>query len=147
MTLSSPSILEFCLAWPCIGLVHAVYSMWVHVCTHPIMFGKHYFAVVIHYLQALTMFLLPLLQWHLRLGRRECNTDGLFNTEHSTVSYFLHVKQLWISVLITIFYKKRSFYDEGWEVHWSTWYKDKYLGRHLIIYSFKFTSFLYIGVG
>jgi hypothetical protein len=56
---------------------------------------------------ASTVFLTPLLKWSLTHWRKECSTDVPLRADQSMVSYFLHLDQLQISVLITIYPEKK----------------------------------------
>lgn len=50
--------------------------------------------------------------------RRGDSVYDPFRVKHSVVFYSLHLSQVWVSVLTTI-YCKQNFSDEGWEIHWS----------------------------
>lgn len=91
---SSPSSL--CMLWL------QLLSQALHVCVKS---RKHCHAPSL----ALRIFLSPLLQWTLSLGRRVCDTNMPFRGEHSATPHFLHLDRLWFSVLIMVYWKKAVF--------------------------------------
>lgn len=53
---------------------------------------------------------------YLSLKVKGCDIDVPFRAEHSSVSYFLNIDQLWVSILTAIYHKKK-FSDEDWQMH------------------------------
>lgn len=54
--------------------------------------------------------------WGLRpeaWGREACDLDAPFGVKHSIVSYFLYMEQLWITILITIYWEKKKLLSYG----------------------------------
>lgn len=69
---------------------------------------EHWFLVALHDLcLVLMIFLLLLLQWSLSLGRRRCDIDVPF----------MSLVKLWISVLTTIYFIKKSYSGKSWDMN------------------------------
>lgn len=70
-------------------------SLWVNICNFSPVSRKLFPCSHLPPL-ALKIFLAPLLQWSLSLGRKGCNISVPFMSEHPTVSYSLYLDQKWI---------------------------------------------------
>lgn len=112
-----PSILGFCMVRSCVCLVHAVTT--AESCASVLLSPRSHFTAIIHLLRLLNSFQLlccddQLLS--LGRGRRGCDTDVPFRVGHPTF-VIVCIDPFWVSVLITVITKKRSFSDKSSEMH------------------------------
>lgn len=92
--------LDFCLAWPCVGIVNAVTAIvcsWVQL--------TYWFWRLLFHGSCLppiapTAFLPTLQSWPLSLGRKGSGIDISCRAEYTVVSSRLHADQLWVSVFL-----------------------------------------------
>lgn len=114
--------LEFCLAGAWVSLVYAIsvwVQMWALLSGETTVFWK---SPPTHTHTPLALIvLLPLPPWSsLYLGGRGCDMHIPLMAVQSTVCYSLHIEHLRIFKLSTIIScKKKSFFDESWEMHCS----------------------------
>lgn len=81
------------------------HKLWVHTCSCPVWFRRCYFLEVTYDLWLLYHFCFPFPWWCLSLGWRKYQINAIFATEQPMASYSLRLDQLWVSLLITIYYK------------------------------------------
>lgn len=97
------SMLRFWLIWLCLGLEHVVVQAVVSLCVHSaVTLIKYRFAIGIYYLCSLQFSTLPS-----PMVPEFQGYDVSFRADHSTVSYSLNTSQLRVSVLISIYCKKK----------------------------------------
>lgn len=98
----------------------------IYLCLGTFMPGKQfYYNHPLPWIFKLFISTLPL--WSLDLQRSRYDIDVLFIFEHYTVSYFLHIDQIWVYVLININCKMKCT-NESWELQWSVGIKTRLLG-------------------
>lgn len=132
--LSSPCW-DFCLIRACTWLVHAVIAAVSACVDQPSCVWKTLFLVVIKPSKSYP----SLLQWSLSLWRRGSCRHVPFRAGHFTISYSLHLDQLWSPVLIPICYKQKLLWWRLWEILIYR-YHSKSLGVSSIIHQFSWFS-------
>lgn len=90
-------MLGFWLAWSCGGLVHAVPANVKFTC---------YFATDVYYLWLLKPLFPPFCDSSWALGGRDVNSCPSYSWVLQA-PYSLYISQLWVSVLVTIYCKKK----------------------------------------